>query len=495
MSSENHLLIAVDLGAESGRVVVGRLCDGRLSFEEVHRFATGAQAREGSLRWNLAAIENEIEQGLTLAARHQREGETASVGVDSWGVDYVLMRAGQPLSSWPFHYRDARTQTVFERVRSQAQSEIFAATGLQFLPFNTLYQLLAQREQTPQEWHQSDGFLLIADYFSWVLSGVARSESSLASTTQLFDPLKGKWSGELLHHFDLPASRFAPIVASGTVLGPLSPEFGARTGLRNTEVVATCAHDTAAAVAAVPAQSGEDWAFLSSGTWSLLGIELPAPLINAEVLRAGFTNEAGFGGTTRFLKNIVGLWIVQECRRFWDSKGQSFSYGELSSMAENAAPLRALIRPDDPRFSAPNEMPRKIADFCRETGQRAPETPGEFVRCVSESLAMSYRQTLERAEELTGRRIARLHLVGGGSQNDLLNRLTADATGREVWAGPVEATALGNLGVQALALGHLDDLDALRRIVRDTCKPRVFTPGNAREWHEAASRFQTLKPL
>ena len=498
MSDENHLFIAVDLGAESGRVVTGRLTEGRLHCEEIHRFATGAQThdaqtRNASLRWDLAHIQREIEEGLARAAAHQRAGESASVSVDSWAVDYVLLRQGQPLSWWPFHYRDTRTATVFEEVKSRYASEIFAASGIQFLPFNTLYQLLAERESEAEQWENADVFLLIADYFTFHLSGVAGSELTLASTTQLFDPVENQWSEALLQKFEFAASKFAPIVAPGTIVGPLCDALRERTGLRNTSVIATCAHDTGAAVAAVPAQNGADWAFLSSGTWSLLGIELPAPLINRDVLDAGFTNEAGFGGTTRFLKNIVGLWIMQECRRFWQAQGDEFSYDELARLAQAAKPFGALIRPDDARFAAPGEMPLRIADFCRETGQTPPQTPGEFVRCISESLALLYGQTLTLAETLTGRQVARLHVVGGGSQNALLNQFTADATGREVWAGPVEATALGNLGVQALALDKISSLDAWRQIVRATDAPRVFAPQDGALWQRAAARFETLK--
>jgi len=495
MSTKNHLLIAVDLGAESGRVIVGRLADARLESEEIYRFETGVHSRDGSLNWDLNAIEHEIERGLTLAATHQISGGTASLSVDSWGVDYVLMRDGQPLGVWPHHYRDPRTNAIFERVKSRFEAKIFGATGLQFLPFNTLYQLLAEREQNTQQWQDTDGFLLFAEYFTFRLSGVMCAEISLASTTQLFDPRTRNWSEELLTCFDLPSLKFPPIVTSGTVIGPLLPAIAAHAGLERATVVAACSHDTGAAVAAVPARKGDDWAFLSSGTWSLLGFELPQPLINDNVLRAGFTNEAGFGGTTRFLKNIVGLWIVQECRRFWQSQGHPCSYDELSRMAQDAEPFRCLIRPDNPLFAKPDEMPEKIVAFCLETGQTLPRTPGEFARCIFESLALLYRETLERAEELTQRSIARLHIVGGGSQNGLLNQLAANATGREVWAGPTEATALGNMGVQAIALGHLQSLDALRQIVRGSNPPRIFTSENASLWHEAYTRFQALKIL
>ncbi len=486
----NHLYIACDLGAESGRVLTGRLADGRLMVEEVHRFATGAIRREDSLRWDLASIGSEIRVGLQKAA--SQKTTTASISVDSWGVDYVLMSEGEPVSPWPFHYRDARNQTGFEKIRENGQfPSIFAETGLQFLPFNTLYQLLSERDAAPQTWHRADGFLLIADYFLWELSGVARAETSLASTTQLFNPREGNWSAKLQREFDLPVHLFPPIVKSGTVLGDLLPDIAASTGLEAAQVIATCSHDTGAAVAAVPA-SGENWAFLSSGTWSLLGVELPGPLLNPDVELAGFTNEAGYGGTTRFLKNIVGLWLVQECRRVWAEAGHDYSYEELSQLAAQAPAFGPLIRPDDARFLSPAAMPETIAAFCRETGQTAPQSPGETMRCILESLALLYRQTLGQVETLTGRSITRLHIVGGGSRGALLNGFAASATGREVLAGPVEATAIGNLLLQAVSLDHLPDLTALRQVVAASFPLQLFQPENPAFWDEAYQRFQQL---
>ncbi len=486
-----HLYIACDLGAESGRILTGRLNAGRLTVEEIHRFATGAIRREDSLRWDLASIWNEIQSGLQRAA-HQ-SGATASISVDSWGVDYVLMSQGKPLSFWPFHYRDQRNGAYFQAIKASGKfALIFEETGIQFLPFNTLYQLLAEREQSPALWREAEQFLGIADFFLWELSGVAQAETSLASTTQMFDARKGNWSATLQREFDLPPRLFAPVVGSGTVLGSLRPALVASTGLRSTRVVATCSHDTGAAVAAVPA-TGEDWAFLSSGTWSLLGVELPQPLINPDVQVAGFTNEAGYGGTTRFLKNIVGLWLVQECRRVWAEEGREYSYDELHQLAAQAPAFGPLIHPADARFQGPSAMPETIAAWCRDTGQAVPQTPGQIIRCVLESLALLYRQTLELLETLTGRTLARLHIVGGGSRNALLNEFAASATGRQVLAGPVEATAIGNVLLQALALGHLPDLAALRQIVSTSFAIQFFWPQESAAWEQAYQRFQGLK--
>ena len=491
-----HSYIACDLGAESGRVILGTLSGGRLSLEEVHRFPTGPiPAPDGGMHWDIHQIAAEIKTGLTQAARRLRaEGMSAdSVSVDSWGVDYVLVDAACKPLMLPFHYRDPRTDLVFAgATQTASRDQIFAETGIQFMPINTLYQLLAHRQSAPKTLAEADQFLLIADYIGALLSGTGRAERSLASTTQLYNPQTKQWSETLLSLFGLPPAIFPPLVDSGTVLGPLQAEVAAETGLpAEVQVIATCSHDTGAAVAAVP-EEGDDWAFLSSGTWSLLGVELPEPLINAEA-QAAFTNEIGYGGTVRFLKNIAGLWIVQECRRTWLAKGRDYTYDELTRMAEAAPPLRSLLQPADARFLAPGGMPGKVREFCRVTGQTIPETPGRIVRCALESLALSYRQTLERMEALTGRTIHRLHIVGGGSRNALLNQFAADATGREVLAGPIEATAIGNVLLQAVTLGHLEDMPALRRTVRDSFPIQSYTPSNSAAWQEAYARFQSLE--
>jgi len=337
----------------------------------------------------------------------------------------------------------------------------------------------------------ADQFLTIADYFHFLLSGVAAVEQSLASTTQLYNPTTGAWSIRLIETFGFPRHIFPRLVPSGTRLGPLLPEIAAETGAAGLEIIATCSHDTGAAVAAVPA-TGEDWAYLSSGTWSLIGVELPAPLLTEKALAHNFTNEAGFGGTTRFLKNIVGLWILQESRRAWQREGLDLDYATLASQAAAAEPFRALINPNDPRFWKPEEMPGKIVAYCRETGQRAPETPGQFTRCIYESLALLYRRTIEDLEQVTGRSIARLHIVGGGSQSTLLNQFAANAAHRPVLAGPIEATALGNVLLQAVALGHLASLSALREVVRASFQIERYEPKESEAWEQAYARFTAL---
>lgn len=469
--------------------MAGSLGEGRLSLREIHRFPTGAVRIQGTLRWNMVRIFEELKAGLRLAAR---QCSPASVSVDSWGVDYVLYNEQEPMLAIPYHYRDARNEAAFATTLAEGNAElIFAETGIQFMAINTLCQLLAARENEPELLALATRFLPVADYLHYLLCGVARAEESLASTTQLYDPRRRAWSSKLIGHFDLPERLFPELVPSATRLGPLLPEIRQETGLPEIEVVATCSHDTGAAVVAVPA-AGENWAFISSGTWSLLGAELAQPRIDEEVRARNFTNEAGFGGTTRFLKNIVGLWILQECQRTWKEQGHSTDYQELNRQASEAEPFRSLIDPRAPVFLKPDGMPEKVAEFCRRTGQPVPETPGQYARCIFESLAFLYRTELGVLEDLTGRKVARLHIVGGGSQSALLNQLTADAIGRPVLAGPVEATAIGNVLVQAIALGELSSLAHARQVVRASFPCQEFAPKPSAALMDAAARFEAI---
>ncbi len=385
MSSRYY--VACDLGAESGRVILGSVTAGQLVLEEVHRFPTGATRIQNSLRWNVIDIFDELKAGLRQVA--SRGVQVASLSVDSWGVDYALFNARQPLLALPYQYRDSRTERTYEAsIEKVGREKIFAETGIQFMSINTLYHLIADVQDNADVLGIADQFLTIADYFNYLFSGVARAEVSLASTTQMFNPRTGDWSAELIDSFGLPRKLFPEVVASGTRLGRLTDELTGELGLSDVDVIATCSHDTGAAVAAVPAEEGDDWAYLSSGTWSLIGVELPSPLINDAVCESNFTNEAGFGGTTRFLKNIVGLWLLQESRRAWQRQGNALDYAEINRLAEQAEPLRSLIDPNDARFLSPSDMPAEIAGYCRDTNQPAPETPGQFARCILESLAL-----------------------------------------------------------------------------------------------------------
>ena len=487
-----HFYIACDLGADSGRVILGHLKEGILTIEEIHRFSNAPTRLFGTLRWNILGTFEELKTGLRKIA--ERGIQAASVSVDSWGVDYVWFNQSEPQLGMPFNYRDGRTDATFPAALAKATPEvIFEATGIQFMQLNTLYQFIDDVANRPELLEIADQFLNIADYLNYLFSGVPKNEASNASTTQMFDPRKNAWSKPLMDIFNLPERLFPEVVPSGTVLGPLRAEIAADTNLStDIQVVATCSHDTGAAVAAVPAE-GEGWAYLSCGTWSLIGVELPGALINEEVRKLNFTNEIGYNNTSRFLKNIVGLWIQQECRRHWIKEGKQYSYAQFDQFASEAPSLRSLINPNAPRFLGPNEMPAKIASFCNETGQLTPETPGQFVRCILESLALLYRKSLDEIETLTGRTISTLHIVGGGSKSPLLNQFAANATGRTVIAGPVEATAIGNLLVQSLALGHIESHSALRKIVKDSFTVETFQPKDGAEWEQAFQRFLKLE--
>ncbi len=484
--------IACDLGAESGRVMLGTLSNGHLSMEEIHRF-TNITIRLGStIRWDILRTFDELKKGLQKVAQLGIAPE--SLSVDSWGVDYVWSGFGQEMLAPAHIYRDPRTDATYEKaLATVGREKIFSETGVQFMPLNTLYQLIADMEASPELVRQADGFLCIADYLNFLFSGVRKAEESMASTTQIYNPVQRTWSKELISAFGFPESAFAEIVPSGVTLGPLTTSVCEETGLKGVSVVATCSHDTGAAVAAVPADQGDDWAYLSCGTWSLIGVELPKPLINEAVREANYTNEGGFGGTTRFLKNIVGLWILQECRRDWERRGKNWGYAELNRLAEESTPLRTLLDPDDARFLKPGDMISKIEAFARETGQPVPSNPGEFTRAVLESLALLYRHTLAKVEELTGRSIRKLHIVGGGSQSRLLNQFAADATGRRVFAGPVEATAIGNILIQAIAGGEISSLADLRKTVERSFPVEEFLPSGKPEWAGAFDRFEHIR--
>ncbi len=472
--------------------MLGTLAGGRLELEEIHRFPNLPVNLGGTLRWDILGLFREMKAGL--AKLGQRGIPLTSLSVDTWGVDYAWLGAGQPLLAPPVVYRDTRNDRAMARLLQRvSRAEIFAETGLQFMPFNTIFQLTADHEESPAMVRVAERFLMLGDYFNFLFSGRAVAEESLASTSQLYRPDQRVWSEKLIAACGLRREVFPEIVPSGTVLGPLREEWRRECSLPHAQVVATCSHDTGSAVAAVPATAGENWAYLSSGTWSLLGVELPAPHLDPAVLEANFTNEGGYGGTTRFLKNIVGLWILQECRRAWESEGEAISYSEITRLAAEAPALVSLINPNDPRFLKPGQMPEKITAFCRETGQPVPAEKGAMARCVLESLALTYRAELANLEKLTDRKIELLHIVGGGSRSALLNQFAADATGRTVLAGPVEATAIGNLLIQAIAAGCLRDLDHLRQTVAHSFPLETFRPSQEASWSAAWEKFCRLR--
>jgi len=477
---------ACDLGAESGRVMVGTLNKGRLLMSEVHRFPNNPIKDKDSLSWDIPKLFQELLIGLRKAA--QRDDPIASVSCDSWALDYMLFESDGSLITPTYHYRDPRSQAGMKEVLGKIPWEtIYAETGIQKMSMNTLFQLGAEKSKRLNRAHQ---LIPVADGFNYLLSGVAKTEVSMASATQLYNPVTKTWSDRLLGAMRLPSKLFPPIVPSGTVIGPLKPEIAQQTGLEDTQVVAACSHDTASAVVGIPA-SGQNWGFLSSGTWSLMGVEIAQPIINDTTRELNLTNEIGYGNSVRLLKNIVGLWIVQECRREWAQKEQELDYEVMTHLAASAPPFESLIDPCDPRFLTPGDMPGKIAAYCKETRQPVPKKPGPVVRCVLESLALLYRKTLKEIEQVTGRKIERLHIVGGGARNTLLNHFTANALQIPIVVGPAEATAAGNVLVQAMALGHVNSLDEARQIVRESMQYQTIQP-HAVQWNVAYERLEEL---
>jgi len=482
--------LAADLGAESGRVMVGRFDGGRLSLSEAHRFESRPVPLPDGLHTDVLRIFTEIQRGLAAGA--QSGEELGGVGVDTWGVDFGLLDGGGRLLGNPCHYRDCLGSGVLERALARVpRAEIFEATGIQLLELNTLFQLLRLREREAAELAAAGRLLMMPDLFSYWLSGRPVNEYTIATTSQCFDTRRGDWARGLLERFSLPTAIFGEIVPPGTVLGDLRPDLAADAGIARLPVVAVGGHDTALAVAAVPARKGRDFAYVSSGTWSLLGAEIEAPCIGEASLAANFTNEGGVCGTIRFLKNLCGLWLVQECRRGWARGGTADSYDDLTEMAAAAPPFRSLVDVDHPDFAAPGDMPARLQVFCRRTGQPVPETKGEIVRCALDSLALKYRHVLSTLEGILERRLEPLHVVGGGARNRLLCQLAADATGRAVVAGPVEATAAGNVAMQAMALGHLGskDLAEARDLVRCSFEIVTYDPRPGAAVDEAYTRL------
>ena len=484
--------IALDVGAESGRVIVATLGDDRLLLEEVHRFANGAVQVGDSLYWDVLHLWNEIKNGLrkVAAAKHY---DLRSLAVDTWGIDYALLDRTGGLVGNPHTYRDPRTTGMLEHALEQLSDwEIYEQSGgIQFLSINTLYQLLAMVVSQDPALDGAHTLLMIPDLFNYWLTGYKACEFTDTTTTQFYNSRSGEWSKALLDKLGIPTHIFPEVIMPGTRLGLVLSGVAQETGLTPLEVIAPATHDTASAVVAVPASSAQ-FVWLSSGTWSLLGGISPDPIVTPEALEYNFSSYGGPGGVFLPWKNIMGLWLVQECRRVWVQAGEDLSYDDLTHMADAAQPFLAVLNPDDPSFLAPKDMPGAIAAYCRDTGQRAPETKGEIVRVVLESLALRYRWTLEKLARLQTRTFDVLHVVGGGSQNSLLCQFTADATGVPVIAGPVEATAMGNAALQAVAMGELASLDEARQLIRRCCDVVVYEPGQRSQWDDAWQLFEGL---
>lgn len=477
--------LAFDLGAESGRAVLARLHAGILTIDDIHRFPNRPIKQGESLRWDVSQLWDEIRKALACV----KDTKLAGIGVDAWGVDYALLGERGELIENPYHYRDRRTAGVMEEVfRTVSKEEVYHVTGIQFMPINTLFQLYAAMRHTPATLASAKRFLTIPDLFNYWLTGNAVCEFTNATTTQLVDAKRRNWATDLIQQLELPSNLPAPIVEPGTCIGTLFPDLAQNSLLENTPVIAPACHDTGSAVAAINARDGT--AFLSSGTWSLVGTELDAPVITPQALKLNFTNEGGVNGTTRLLKNVMGLWILQGCRNHWMSQGQCPDYDQLVTLAADAPAFAHLVDPDDDSFLRPSNMPAAIDQFCRKTHQTIPATPSSYVRCVLESLALKYRLALRCLEQICGKQIEQVRVIGGGSRNRLLNQFTADATGKRVIAGPVEATALGNVGVQILATGEASSLSEVRAIIDRSFPTEVFEPRDTDKWEQHAERFE-----
>ncbi len=483
--------LAADLGASSGRVIAGLLKDGNLELQELHRFWNGAVEKEDGLHWDIETLFAEIKTGLKKGFAEYGDAVTA-IGVDTWGVDYGLLDADGQLLNPPFHYRDNRTDGMMPRVfETVAKEEIYNRTGLQFMVFNTLYQLAAEKRAKRPELQKAEQLLFMPDLFNYFLTGRAVNEYTEASTSQLLDANARSWDVDLIRKLGLPKKIFGEIVAPGTVLGPLKAELADELG-GQAPVVAVGSHDTASAVAAAPLTS-PDAAYLSSGTWSLMGLEEPQPIINEQSAAEEITNEGGVCKTIRFLKNICGMWLLQECKRNWEEAGEELTWRDIDAEVEKAEPFFAFINPDSAEFAQPCNMPVHIQIACERTGQRIPEGIGQISRVIFESLALRYRQVFQALEKLHGKRLEQLHIVGGGCNNRLLNQMTADAINRPVVSGPVEATAIGNLLLQMMAAGDLSDLPAGRALVRRSFDSRTYPPGQPDRWETAAARFAKVQ--
>ncbi|HOW85331.1 MAG TPA: rhamnulokinase family protein [Candidatus Aminicenantes bacterium] len=484
--------LAFDFGAESGRAVLGALAGRRLVIHEVRRFANTPLDLAGHIHWNVYALFDEMKAAMRDAAA-AIGARPASIGVDTWGVDFGLLAKDGSLLGLPFCYRDGRNAGAMEEYfRLVPRPALYEATGIQFMPFNTLFQIYAMvRERSPLLDAAAD-LLFMPDLFNYLLTGRKTAEATIASTSQCLDPRTRTWIPGLFQAMGLSKRILQDIVEPGTVLGELAEEVAGATGLRHVPVVATAGHDTAAAVAAVPAEGGR-WAYISSGTWSLVGVEEKAPVISERSLEANFTNEGGVGGTIRFLKNVAGLWLVQGCRRAW-SADDPVTYDELTRAAAEAAPFAVLVDPDDASFLNPPDMPGAIAAYCRRTKQVPPAAKGAIVRSLLESLALKYRSVIEQLGRILGHPIDRIHVIGGGSRNSLLCQLTADATGLPVVAGPAEATAIGNILVQALAVGRVASPAEIRAVVRESFELQTYDPaGPPDAWDRAAARFRDIR--
>jgi rhamnulokinase len=488
--SEVRTYLAIDIGAESGRAILGSLNDKGLTLTETHRFSNGPVRLNDGLHWDVLELWSDIKHGIIKSSKVNNKID--GIGLDTWAVDFALLDKNDGLLGNPFHYRDVRTDGMLEEAfKIMSRSEIFANSGIQFMQLNTLYQLIAAGRTNPALFDMAKTFLTIPDLFNFWLSGELTNEFTNATTTQCFDPQKRSWSANILNAFNIPTHLFQPVTDSGTRIGTLLPSLVEELNVSPIPVIAPACHDTGSAVVAVPAIE-KDFAWISSGTWSIMGVEADKPVINEKALEYNFTNEGGVFGTWRLSKNIMGLWLVQECRREWMRQGEEISFDALTQLAAESEAFYSVIDPDFDEFLHPGDMPSRIQKYCVDTGQRVPQTKGQIIRLALEGIALKYRLVLERLEELTGKHLSPIHIIGGGTKNHLLNQFTANSTNRAVITGPVEATAIGNILMQSIALKHLNSLAEAREVVRASFEPETYEPNHDSDWDEAYSRLQKV---
>ncbi|WP_315003655.1 rhamnulokinase family protein [uncultured Selenomonas sp.] len=489
MTNEKCVL-SFDLGASGGRAVLGAYDGSRIRMEELHRFTNDPVHLGRTMYWDVLRLFHEMKQGLLKARGH----EIASIGTDTWGVDFGLLDADGCLLENPVHYRDRRTVGIAdEAFQKISRDTLYRITGNQIMEINTIFQLLALKQKRPELLERAKTLLLMPDLLNYFLSGEKKTEYSIATTTQMLDARSRTWSREVLDALGLPAQMLTEIVPTATPIGHMTEELSAELGMNRPEIIAVAGHDTQSAMAGVPTGE-EDFIFLSCGTWSLLGTELREPVINAESAEYNITNEGGYGGRISFLKNLIGLWLIQESRRQWMREGHEYSYGELEQMAAAAPAQRSFIRPDDPAFLPSGDMPLRIRAACERTGQPVPESVGAVIRCIDESLALSYRAALTEIEQCTKKHYDKIYLIGGGVQSRLLAQLTADACGRTVLAGPIEATVLGNIALQLIAAGEVKDLAEARALIRASSDITAYEPKNSDQWDAHFEKWKGLTP-
>ena len=479
-------VLAFDFGASSGRAIIGCFDGDKITLEEVHRFSNDPVSVGGTVYWDVLRLFYEIKQGIIKA---KIAGGFDSIGIDTWGVDFGLIDSEGKLMENPVHYRDARTVgLVDEAFKTMPKEKLYGITGIQFMELNTLFQLISLKKYRPWMLERADKMLFMPDLFGYMLTGKMCAEYSIASTSQLIDLDKKTWSKEILDAFGIKESVFAPLVQPGTVLGELSKEVCEECGVDPVPVISVCGHDTQSAITSVPCEDG-DFAFLSSGTWSLFGTEIDKPIVNETSMNINITNEGGFDGSTGFLKNIIGLWLIQESRRQWKREGKEYSYADLEKLALAAEPFKCFIDPDAPEFVPHGNIPERVREFCRKTGQYVPETVGEIMRCIYESLSMKYRLTFEKLRECTERDYPVIHVIGGGTKDGLLCQMTANSCDRTVKAGPIEATVMGNVAVQLMSDGSVKNIGQARKIVANSSELKTFEPKDTDKWAGAYEDF------